>query len=251
MSATKDRPVKVRGDRIADLARQVTGTTVRTRVELPAELPNLPKDDVLVVILSGKKGELLRWRHSPAPSQILDDLDVDLLSRVIRHVFDTCRSLAEPTSAALSKEEKRLLRKGGFDPDAPVSTAPIEQAAAAYAALLASSLTVEEAAKRLGYSDASRVRQRLTSTPATLYGVKLGSEWRLPAFQFDKNGLVPGLERVIPALDPALGPVAVELWLTSPHVDLIEEDEETQVSPLDWLRTGRRVNVVVELASEL
>ncbi len=74
---------------------------------------------------------------------------------------------------------------------------PGTDAAASFGALLAGSLTVAAVAARLGL-DASRIRHRLIE--GTLYGVRLRSGWRLPAFQFDRRGaLVAGVEGVLAA----------------------------------------------------
>jgi hypothetical protein len=65
--------------------------------------------------------------------------------------------------------------------------------------------------------DANRVRQRLGAKPWALYGVKHRRSWRLPRFQFDDAGLglVPGMDEVLPHLDPALHPLSVVHWFTT------------------------------------
>jgi hypothetical protein len=148
--------------------------------------------------------------------------------------------LPEPEAAALRRAG---LVRAPLSPDAPDSVAGL---AAAYAALMASSLSVSEAAQRLRV-DPSRVRQRLTER--TLFGFKERGTWRLPAFQFDAAGTVPGLEVVVPRVDPGLHPVAVERWFTLPCPDL--EIDERAVSPRDWLRAGGSAEVVAEIAAEI
>lgn len=85
---------------------------------------------------------------------------------------------------------------------------PIVQTAAVYASLLASSLTVSQAAQILGVTT-GRVRQELYA--GTIYGLKEVSAWRLPRWQFadDLTGLLPGIRRVLPHLDRGLHPVAI------------------------------------------
>ena len=117
--------------------------------------------------------------------------------------------------------------------------------AAEYVAVLASSLTVSEAAQHLGV-DGSRVRQRLAAH--TLYGIKQPSGWRLPRFQFAHSGLLPGFERVGPRLVD-IHPVSVVRWFNRPHGDLTLDDEP--VSPRAWLELGLDPDRVAALADEL
>lgn len=151
----------------------------------------------------------------------------------------------------LAPAEAGALRRAGFDlePRDPGAEDPIARTAAEYSALVATGLTAGEAAGLLGIDD-SRVRQRLAER--TLYGIKAGNSWRIPRFQFDGGRVLPGIERVVPRLDPELHPVAVYRWFTTPDPDLVVDDEEERaLSPRDWLRTGRDASVVAELAAEL
>jgi excisionase family DNA binding protein len=125
---------------------------------------------------------------------------------------------------------------------------PIARTAFEYAVLRTTGLTTREAAKRLGVND-SRVRQRLSQR--ALYGIKAGDEWRLPAFQFGRKGLVPGIERVFPRLPAILNPVAVYRWFHTPNPDLEEEGEGIALTPLQWLQSGNDPGVVAELAAGL
>ena len=151
----------------------------------------------------------------------------------------------------LTPDDAAALSRGGFDlePLAPGTDDPLTRTAAEYSALVVTGLSVAQVARALGVDD-SRVRQRLAKR--TLYGIKLRDGWRLPAFQFDERRdgrLIPGLEQVIPALDPALHPVAVYRWFTLPHPDLLVDD--AAVSPRDWLRSGGSPAEVAALAAAL
>ena len=143
-----------------------------------------------------------------------------------------------------------MLASGGLD-TSPLRAGegePLTETALEYARLLQSSLSVEQAAKLLGVNP-SRVRQRLTGHPRTLYGIKEGKAWRVPRFQFAGRKAVPGVAAVIGALPPDLHPVAVRRWLTTPHPDLrVDAGEARPVAPLEWLRTGRAPEVVADLA---
>jgi len=88
----------------------------------------------------------------------------------------------------------------------------LHRATAEYARLLSDSYTVPQVAGLLDVNT-SRIRQRLTGTPRTLYGIKLGKAWRIPKF--------------LPSVN------------------------ETPLSPLDWLGVGNSPGVVAELAADL
>src|SRR5919109_1079982 len=84
--------------------------------------------------------------------------------------------------AELTGPEARFLERAGVAPGDLGAGSPIVRAAADYAALLASSLTTAELARRLGV-DESRVRQRLNAH--ALYGIRGRKAWRIPVFQLD------------------------------------------------------------------
>lgn len=152
---------------------------------------------------------------------------------------------------ALGPEEATLLERGGFVLDRLEFGLedPITRAAFEYAVLVATGLTTHAAAKRLRVND-SRVRQRLGER--ALYGIKTGDEWRLPAFQFERAGLVPGIDRVFARLPQSLNPVAVHRWFHTPNPDLEErEGPVAALTPLQWLQTGNDPSVVAELAAGL
>jgi hypothetical protein len=177
----------------------------------------------------------------------LDSLVKEAVSRLHRTLY---RSNAR-TDLTLSEAE--ALEKGGFvlEPDAAGGEDPLAQTVAEYAALLKSSLSTAEAAKRLGV-DPSRIRQRLTSEPPTLYGIRIGTSWYIPEIQFDGNELVHGIGEVVSRLDPELHPVAVLRWLTTPSPDLpADEAQGRNLSPRDWLRLGLPVQPVADLAANL
>jgi CheY-like chemotaxis protein len=166
----------------------------------------------------------------------------------VREAVGRASEQAAAAQTALTLEEQRALASGGVPIGGQLAFRPVAARAAKYHALLSGSLNAEQAAKRLGVST-GRVRQRLLADPPTLYGIRDGNVWRLPAFQFASKGLVPNLHRVIPQLDRELDPVAVENWFHQPHIDL--EQDGHLVSPLDWLAQGRSVQPVADLARDL
>lgn len=151
----------------------------------------------------------------------------------------------------LTRADVASLVRGGVDAKSFATVRPaVRPAAERYQVLLRDSLTVEQAAKLLGV-DSSRIRQRLAA--ATLYGIKVAGEWRLPAFQFrPQGGLVPGIECVTRVLAKDLNPVAFWGWLTTPNVDLVSrQGVEEPLTPLEWLETGHSPDVAAALAAEL
>jgi uncharacterized protein YifE (UPF0438 family) len=156
--------------------------------------------------------------------------------------------------ADLTAAEAEALRRGGFNLE-PLDLGaddPLVQTAAEFAALLKESLPTAAAAERLGV-DPSRIRQRLTSQPPTLYGIRLESGWVVPELQFDGSKLIPGIAEVVARLDPELHPMSVFRWFTTPNPDLALEGEEGSrtLSPRDWLRLGLPVQAVADLAADL
>ena len=175
---------------------------------------------------------------------VFDRLVAEALEQVVpvRPLLDPRRELGAAEIAALEQ--------GGFELDPLVldDTHPLIRSAAAYAALIGSSLSVAQAAARLHVAG-SRVRQRLGER--SLYGIKMRSGWRLPLFQFTEQGTVPGIDVVLPRLDPTLHPLSVVGWFTTPNPDLTYGDEEEPVSALTWLMAGCSPDPVVALASSV
>ena len=162
------------------------------------------------------------------------------------------RTAPGPTPPApLTDAEDRLLRDAELAPGPLVAAEAqgLHRTTAEYARLLHDSYTVERTARLLTVNT-SRIRQRLTGRPRTLYGIKVGKSWRVPTFQFQGRRLIPGIERVVARLAADLHPVAVYRWFTSPTPDLTFEND-TSLSPLDWLRSGHPPEAAAELAAEL
>lgn len=112
--------------------------------------------------------------------------------------------------------------------------------------IIDASLSGAEAAKRLGVGT-SRIRQRIGDR--TLYAVKSGRAWRLPAWQFTRRGEIPGMAAVIRALPDEVGLVEVDGFVNSPNVDLVIDD--LPVTPLEWLAAGHSPQPVVQIAADL
>lgn len=187
-----------------------------------------------------------------APST-LDEMVREAVARLQRTLY---RPDPRPD---LTESEAEALRRGGFvlEPTELGAEDPLVQTAAEFAALLKESLPTAAAAERLGV-DPSRIRQRLTSEPPSLYGIRLESGWVVPQFQLNGESpgtqLIPGIPEVVARLDPELHPVSVYRWFTLPCSDLVlerEGEEPRWLSPRDWLRLGLPVQPVAELAANL
>lgn len=106
--------------------------------------------------------------------------------------------------------------------------------------LLRVSVGVSEAAELTGRSRQAIERLRRQGRALAL---RVGSRWRYPRFQLSADstgGIVPGLERVLPAL--GLSPVGAAWWLTRPLADLGDR------TPIELLHAGQ-VDRVAEAAS--
>lgn len=227
---------------------------------LPEPLQALAGGELLIAVADAGSVALQRVRvpATHAPAAVRSTLSkLAEIARRIAEIELIAVEIAQSTPAAttpppaLTDAEERLLREGGLDPGplTPTEAHPLHRATAEHAKLLHDSYTAEQAADLLGVNG-SRIRQRLTGTPRTLYGVKAGKSWRIPKFQFHGRRLVPGIERVVERLAADLHPVAVYRWFTSPSPDL-RLDDDTPMSPLDWLRAGHSPDAVAELAAGL
>lgn len=157
------------------------------------------------------------------------------------------RYLSVPGSAPLAQSQREVLRSGGLDLDATGAYAgAATRTAADYAALVATSLSVLEAAARLGV-DGSRVRHRIAAGELwALHGP--GRRRLLPALQFAADGgVVPGLAEVLRALPDDLHPLEVSGFLTGRRTDLRLRGRDQ--SPVDWLVRGGGVADVVAAAA--
>jgi hypothetical protein len=177
----------------------------------------------------------------------LVDVDVEgdrLLLRLLRPL------VADDDTSALTEPEEEALAKGGVEAVTANELRRIAaDGAAAYQHLRGESLGIEDAAHRLGVTT-SRVRQRLAER--SLYGLKEGNTWLLPAFQFAATGLVPRIEAVLKRLPADISPLAVARWFASANSDLCTRDEEERpLSPRQWLLEGNPPELAAELAAAL
>lgn len=117
---------------------------------------------------------------------------------------------------------------------------------AAKAVLAESALTVSGAATLLRI-DPSRVRHRLGAR--RLAGWKDQNGWRLPAWQFTEDGVLPSLEVVLAAVPEGEPALVVAAFMTTKQDDLVIAGEA--VTPRQWLLAGGDPGPVVALARTL
>ena len=173
------------------------------------------------------------------------------LNAALRVVLDAMPTMlyGEPREE-LTPEEQAVLKEGGVDLDAKARRDPLAETAVQYAAIIASSLTTQEAAERMGIPE-SQVRQMIARR--TLYSILLNNRRYIPIFQFEKDGpLVVNITKVNAALNPELHPVEVYDWYTRQNPDLFAGDDiDATMSPLSWLRGGGDVKKLVMLARRI
>jgi hypothetical protein len=176
--------------------------------------------------------------------QVSPDEFLDLVS-------DAARRLAPPhpePATYFTPDQRTALADVGLDlsPAGPGDSKPRTRTVVAHAVLRDSALTVNEAARQLQV-DTSRIRHRLGV--GRLVGWKDRGSWRLPAWQFAGNGVLPGLETVlaaIPADQPAL---VVAAFMTKLQEDFLVDGKPA--SPREWLLAGGDPRRVADLASVL
>jgi hypothetical protein len=218
------------------------------KVELPkgAALVDGP-DDVLLLVLGPHGGFVSRRTVQGRPLN-LRELGLRLAGAEV--AVEGLAGERAVQSPPLTAAEAAVLDEGGLvegDRDRPGA---FEKSRIEFELLVKESFTLAKAAKILGVNP-SRLRQRLAER--TLYGFKEERSWRIPTFQFDakRKKLVRGIDHVAPKIRADAHPLAVARWFTKQHQDLVVGDDETPVTPLQWLSGGNSVDVVADLATEI
>jgi hypothetical protein len=180
----------------------------------------------------------------------------DLGEMIAQHYAISGTDLAEalqtlpsirPDAAALSEADAALFDESDFAEDdrayARVTVEPLGRVAR----LINTAYSGGQVAELLGVNE-SRVRQRRADR--TLWAIQDRGGWVFPALQFEdaagRRGQIRGLDQVLQVLPADLHPVSVAGFLTTPQPDLSVDGQS--VSPLDWLRSGGDIRLVLSVA---
>jgi antitoxin MazE len=152
----------------------------------------------------------------------------------------------------LSPSELRLLSSMGALGADEVSTAARAvdvDTAAEFGVLMAGAVTLTAFAKSHHMTDQGAAELLLRHA---VYGVQVDDQWLLPRFQFGDDHLpVPGFVDVLPYLPPDIHPLAVIRFFTTPSPDLVLDDEDEPLCPIDWLKRGLPAVEVRRLLEDL
>ncbi|WP_243793912.1 DNA-binding protein [Saccharopolyspora gloriosae] len=166
-------------------------------------------------------------------------------------VEDAAKRLITPQvdpSAHFTTAEREALGEAGLDlaPLAANETDPRARTVAEQAVLRDTALSVNQAADRIGV-DSSRIRHRIGD--GRLIGWKDRGGWRLPAWQFSDNDVLPGLETVLTGMPQDQPALVLAKFMTTVQDDL--ELGDRAVSPREWLLAGGSARRVADLASAI
>lgn len=170
---------------------------------------------------------------------------VELVKDAVRSVVLVRHALGQ---SALTELEVRELREVGLNPEADAAGLDdaTRSATAKMAAILADSLSVDDAANRMQLHP-SRLRQMLLDR--SLFGIKVDGGWRVPAFQFSGRRQTRSLGLVLRATPSNLHPIELFNWLVRPNRALVIDG--ASVAPLAWLESGGDPDRVAAIAAEL
>ena len=150
-------------------------------------------------------------------------------------------ALYGPSRTELTEAEIAMLERAGVDLDEhPEGTDPMLGYATEFAAIRATSLTPAALARTLGVTPV-RVRQMIRERG--LYALRINGRLHIPAYQLDGKTLVPNIARVNQVVADA-DPVSVQRWITAADPDLQD------MTPLQWLKSGRSVDAVLQVVPD-
>jgi hypothetical protein len=165
-------------------------------------------------------------------------------------VEEAARKLSPPNpdpSHYFSTDQQAALTDVGLDlsPDSENEADFRARTVATHAVLAESALTVGEAARAMQVDD-SRIRHRLKE--GRLTGWK-DQGWRLPAWQFNGSGVLPGLEVILKALPKDQPALVVAAFMSTPQSDLLINDRPA--TPRQWLLAGGDPKLAARLIAML
>lgn len=146
----------------------------------------------------------------------------------------------------LSAHDRQVLASIGVTDDDLVSTTDPIAVAVDVLRDTHPTLTTEEAGAALDRSE-SRIRGAIAD--GSLYGVRVGRIWQLPAWQIHDGRPLPHLRKVIAAVPDAVSPTVLGRAMTMPTDELTLDG--TATAPTDWLLSGGDAAPVVNLVAAL
>jgi len=150
------------------------------------------------------------------------------------------------TSSELTVNEVAMLERAGVDlQEHPKRSDPMMGYATEFAAILATSLTPAQVAKTLALTPV-RVRQLIRE--GSLYAIRIEGRWHVPVFQLDGAAMVPNIGQVNEQL-AGLDAVSVMRWYTTRDPEL-ENPDANDLTPLEWLKTGRGVETLLAIVPD-
>lgn len=169
----------------------------------------------------------------------------------VLHAIDVALAGGPGRYAPLTAAEEEFLRSAGGeaaaaaldarDPARDGATAAAD-AARRVSLLIAGSLSVAEAADRLGV-DRSRISRRCSSGRLSCFTID--GLVRIPGWQLIGDQPLPGLEQIVPAIPAETTPLMIEAVMTT------SQEETGGRTPVDFLAEGGTPRVVAEMIADL
>lgn len=174
----------------------------------------------------------------------------EALNASLRRVLDAMEPMVyEDPASGLTAAEQAVLEAGGLRLKRTSGRDLVAETTVKFAAIVERSLTAEQVAERINMTS-SRVRQLIATRE--LYSFRLDGKRLVPDFQIRNRKLIPNIGEVNQAIPEAMHPVGVYNWFHLENADLsIDEDQETLLSPLDWLAEGRDPGKVALMTEHL
>lgn len=192
----------------------------------------------------------------------IDELATAVADFIRRHPYYS------ELQAPLPKAEEAFLTRGGAVPASPSAILGFAAAAVLgerrastkdgsqlpvdmvyeYAALLITSYSLAEVCHMLNITadDINRLIHE-----QKLYAAEGPQGLVVPTWQFMNSNTLPGLEKVLSALDKCVHPVAVQRFFLTPHPDLISPATQGPISPKKWLQDRYPLVAIEILVEEL
>ena len=179
-------------------------------------------------------------------SQDCDGL-VDALVAMYREEGTGTQSTDHESQSSLTAVEAAALTAGGMDLESDIERQedPEILGIRKLAEILIQSLADVEVAKLLDLS-IDRVRDLAKKHELFTIGAEYGLT-RFPAFQFSDDGLLPGFRKVAGNIPRDKSICGVEAFFCRRNPDLyVDDDIDQQLSPVEWLESGRDPAAIIK-----